>query len=71
VGCFKAEAFAGAVIESMYGESDLLGVMELNHIFFGKNRRIRSFMLSLAPRSQEAKGWAKKGSASIFTNEQR
>ena len=39
-------------------------VMDSKAIFFGKNWRISPFMFSLAPRSQEEYGWAKKKSAS-------
>lgn len=38
-------------------------VMDSKAIFFGKNWRISPFMFSLAPRSQEEYGWAKKKSA--------
>jgi hypothetical protein len=51
---FEAEAFSGTVIEAMHGEGDLMRVMESKRIFFGKNCRMRPFMFSLAPRSQEA-----------------
>lgn len=38
--------------------------MNWKAIFFGKNWRISPFMFSLAPRSHEEYGWAKKRSAS-------
>ena len=52
--CFEAEAFSGSVVEVVHGDKDFFFCDEIEaHFLWEELERIKPFMFSLAPRSQE------------------